>query len=275
MAVTLEYQGRVEEHNVNGIETSITYTGTKLECDTWAASQTIGATYAGLGKLVSMTVQQQGGSIYTVTAKYQNANGASGSTGQEVVPPDYTYGEFSATLDCTMLSSPLEQAKTPNGSAYYKRKWNNFLLARKAVGASAPPVPVWWSNAMLVDNIPEADQATYRWSESGSLPLEDGYIWFVCCEPTKPGVTSFDRCLYTQTESARFRSRADAIAAVASYAGRVGTPINNPGAPFVSGQWKCDRATVNWTGEYWLASLTWTYSPDGWDPDLYWPVSNS
>ena len=111
MAVTLEYQGRSEEHNVNGIETSITYTGTKLDCDTWAASQTIGATYAGLGKLVSTTVQQQGGSIYTVTAKYQNANGASGSTGQEVVPPDYTYGEFSATHDAFLTAGTSEDSE--------------------------------------------------------------------------------------------------------------------------------------------------------------------
>ena len=275
MALTELYNSRTTERNINGIDTTVTYYGTKAECDAWAAAQVIGATYAGLGKLATVTVSQGGGSIFHVTAKYQNANGSSGSTGSEVVAPDYTFGEFSATMDCQMMSTPLEIHKNKLGQYDYKSNWNHYLLAKKAIGGSTPQTPGWWStlgaNAStgLISPIPTADQSTFQWSDSGFPPQEDGYEWLVLENPTMPGYQSYDRALYTQTESARFRTRAEAVAAIASYANTVGTPINNPGSPFVSGRWKCDRAQVEWTNEYWRATLTWTYSPDGWNATLY------
>ena len=270
MALNNLYQGRTRERDQNGITVTVTYTGTKSECEAWEAQQTIGATYAGLGKLASTSVQQREGSIYVVVARYQNANGTSGAVGSEVVPPDYTFGEFSATLDCSMLSTPLEQHPS------YHKNWNNYLIGRMAVGGTPPGVPPWWSYSVAQTVIPASVQDIYRWCENESeKPLEQGYTWITVALPTKPGVTSYDRALYTLTESARFRTWAEAVAAVDAYADKRGTPINNPGAPFVDGKWKCDRANVRWSGEYWLGTLTWTYSPDGWDSDLYSAVPAS
>ena len=266
MSLVQVYNGKTTDYDVNGINTVITYTGTKAECETWAAGQTIGATYAGLGKLASVTVSQDSGAIYHVSAKYQNANGTSGTSGSEVEPPDYTYGEFSAQLDCTMLSTPLEQHPS------YRTEWNYYLCARDDAPAGTT-VPSWAHN-VTTPMIQGANADYYRWvSYASELPQEDLHKWVIIQTPTMNGYQSYDRALYTQTESARFRTRELAVSAVSGYANKRGTPINNPGSPFVDGNWKCDRATVEWSGEFWRATLTWTYSPDGWNSTLYGSVS--
>lgn len=268
MALANLYNGTTTERDENGITTTYTQTGTKSECETWASNQTIGATYAGLGKLATVTVSQLGGDIYTVAARYQNANGTSGSSGDEVVPPDYTFGEYSATMNCSMLSTPLEQH--PN----YRTCWNYFLAARDDASTN----PQWWPN-ITTPVITGTNAELYRFLTSPSeLPVgkdDNGHFWAIVKNPTKPGVQSYDRALYTQTESARFRTRAEAVASISQYANKIGTPINNPGSPFVSGKWKCDNASVEWSGEYWRGTLIWTYSQDGWDSDLYDAVSSS
>ena len=261
MSLSNLYNGTSRERDENGISTTYTQTGTKTECETWEAAQVIGATYAGYGKLVSTNVYQLGGDIYAVAAKYQNANGTSGSTGNEVVPPDYTFGEFSATMDCSMLSAPLEQHPA------YRMCWNYYLAARD----DAYPAPPWATTATT----PElgANSTQYKWlSAVSELPVgkdEDGHTWSIVQNVTMGGYQSYDRALYTQTESARYRTREEAVAATASYANTIGTPINDPGSAFSAGNWKCDHTNVEWTGEYWRGTLTWTYSPDGWNRTLY------
>ena len=263
MALTKIYQGESTEKTTQGIATTISWVGTKAECDAWLSSHAVNATTDANGKLVSATVDQYGGGIYRLTAKYLNANGASG-IGYSTTPPDTSYGTYSATLDGSMLSTPLEQHPS------YLKNWNNFLIARYQVGDSPPSVPAWWSTAGATDVIPSADQDTYRWSDNGYLPTEQDYVWTVLKNPTMPGVTSYDVALYTQTESARFRSYSAACASVASMLNHVyASPSVNPG--FSGGNWKCDRATIAWTGDYWLATLTYTYSPLGWNSTLYPP----
>lgn len=280
MALTLRYEGRTLERNERGISNIVTYSGTKADCTTHANSAAIGSTSSAYGRLVSSTANQSEGAIWIVTDRYENVNGASSTEGSEVTPPDYTYGEFSASLDCSMLSSPLEIHKNASGNFDYKCNWNHYLIAKVAVGGTTPSAPAWWSTLGAdpstgeITPIPTADQSTFQWSEYQQLPQEQGYNFIVLKPPTMAGYQSYDRVLVTQTESARYRNRADAVAAVAKYANHTGTPINNPGSPFTSGNWKCDRVTVSWTGEYWLASLTWTYSPDGWNSTLYTAVPN-
>ena len=284
--VTEIYNGREWERDTNGITTTITYSGTKTDCEGWAGQQTIGATYSGLGRLDSVSVSQFGGAIYHVTAKYQNANGSSGGgTGQSVTSPDYSFGTYSAQMDGSMLSTPLEIHKNAAGQFDYKCNWNNYLLAKcpKPPAGQSPTVPTtpgWWNslgaNATtgVIDTIPSADQETFMMSESGTPPIEDNYVWVVLETPTMAGYQSYDRALFTQTESVRFRSYYLACQAIASKLNKIGTPnYNNYGSAFESGKWKCDRATIQWTGEYWLATLTWTYSPDGWNTTLYQTIS--
>lgn len=276
MALTEIYQGRVTERDNTGITTSVTYSGTHSECVQFMQNNTIGATYAGLGRLSSISISQQGGSIYNVTAKYLNANGTSGggSGGSEVVQPDYSFGEYSATIDGSMLSTPLEQHPS------YRKNWNYYLIGRcKKPPETTPPTaptlpqdPTWWSTATASTVMSAADQVTYRWVEHESeTPLEDDYVWVVMHTPTMAGFQNYDRALYTETEGVRCQSYADALAIVGSKLNKRGTPTYPTGgmSGFTSGYWKCDRATISWSGEYWLATLTWTYSPDGWSTTLY------
>lgn len=278
MALTELYNGRTVERDINGINTIVTYFGSKSDCESWAASHTINATYTGLGRLASITISQAGGAIYNVTAKYENANGTSGGT-STVIPPDYAFGQKSGSLDGTMMSTPLEIHKNASGQYDYLWNWNHYLIGKKAVGASDPAIPAWWStlgaNASTGELalIPSADQETYQWIENGIVPQETGYQWVVLKPPTMPGYQSYDRALYTWTESARYRDLATALSMVSSQVNKRGTPTYLPSnTPFVAGNWKCDRATVDWTGEYWRATLTWTYSPDGWNATLYQSV---
>jgi hypothetical protein len=262
--VTEIYNGRTWERDAHGINTTIVYAGDKTNCEGYANSLTVGATYDGLGKLASVTVTQAEGAIYNVTAKYANANG-SATGGNSVIPPNYAFGQKSASMDGNMLSAPIEQHPS------YLMNWNHYLLARYAVGGTAPAsAPSWWSTATASDVIPDGYREDYQWADSGNLPMEDGYVWFVLKNPTMPGFQSYDRALYSQTESARYTTYALALSAVYNQLNHTGTPAFLPsGTPFVAGNWKCDRATVSWTGEFWIATLTWTYSPDGWNSTLY------
>lgn len=284
--VTEIYNGRTWERDTNGITTTVTYSGTKADCEGWANAQTIGVSYSGLGRLDSVQVSQFGGAIYHVTAKYLNANGSSGGgSSPSVTPPAVAFGEYSATMDGTMLSTPLEIHKNASGNYDYKWNWNNYLYAKcpkppAGQSPTVPDTPDWWStlgaNASTGElaTIPIEDQETFMWSESSVPPLEENYVWVTMKTPTMAGYQSYDRALFTQTESVRFRSYLLACQAVSSKLNKIGTPsYNNYGTYFQANHWKCDRAQIQWSGEYWIATLTWTYSPDGWNSTLYQTIS--
>lgn len=281
MAVTAIYQGKTDSRDVDGITSTRAYVGTRAECEAFVANYVIGTTWP-LGVFRGYTITQYGGKMWQVELRFQNANGTSG-TSYPVEAPDYTFGEYSATIDCSMMSTPLEIHKNAAGQFDYLCNWNQYLLGKSVKvsgGTTNPPaLPAWWAtlgaNASTgaISPIPDADQQTYQWADYGTLPQEDGYVWFVLKTPTMAGYQSYDRCLYTLTESARYRTYANAVAAIAGKANKTGTPTNNPGSPFVNGNWKCDRAQVEWTGEFWRATLTWTYAPDGWNPTLYQAIS--
>lgn len=279
MSVTASYNGLTREKTVDGLTTRQTFTGSYSDCIVYAATYTIGQTYSALGVFRGSIVSQVGGAIWQVELTFMNANGHSGTAETAVTPPDYTYGVYSATIDCSMMSTPLEIHKNAAGQFDYKCCWNQYLIGKYPKNGTVPQVPQWWDSlgadpsTGVIAPIPQAAQQTYQWVDYGTLPIEDGYGFVVLKTPTMAGYQSYDRCLYTLTESARFRTFALATAAVSGKANKTGTPTNNPGSPFVDGNWKCDRAQVEWTGEFWRATLTWTYSPDGWNPTLYQAIS--
>lgn len=251
--------GISKEKTTQGLALSISYVGTKAECERWQSEHAINSTDAN-GKLTSVSVDQYGGAIYRVTAKYINVNGDSG-IGYATTPPDYSYGTYSAQLDGSMLSTPLEQHPD------YRVCWNYYLAARDDTNWS---IPQWWGN-VTTPILASANAEKYKWiSSPGELPPNDslGHYWAILKNPLFPGITSYDVAAYTQTESARFRSYAAAAASVAAKLNVVYThPPTDPG--FSGGSWKCDRATISWTGDYWLATLTYTYSALGWNTTLY------
>ena len=271
MALQLLYQGETTEKNAEGTITNIAYSGTKAECDSARNSAVINSTVAGLGRLVNANVDQMEGPIYRVTFKYNSAGYAEGSS---VTAPSTVVGEKSATMNCSMMSTPLEQH--PN----YKLNWNHWLAARYKTG-SAPQAPSWWTNQGASYVIPSADQKTFKVLNSNTeLPQSpdlEGYTWEIIDTPAMPGVTSYDVACYTQQEKARYRNFADACAAIKARANKTFTSAQIVNNGFTGGNWKGDGASIAWDGEYWIATFTYTFSANasGWNSTLYNAYSGS
>ena len=265
MALQLKYQGKNREKTADGTVITITWYGTQSECENMLASAAINSTTAGLGRLVSAGTRPGEGGFWEVYYKYSTAGYASGSS---VTAPSTVVGEKSATMNCSMMSTPLEQH--PN----YKLNWNHWLAARYKTG-SAPSAPSWWTNQGASYVIPSADQKTFKVLNSNTeLPQSpdlEGYTWEIIATPAMPGVTSYDVACYTQQEKARYRNFADACAAVKNRANKTFTSAQIVNNGFTGGNWKGDGASIAWDGEYWIATFTYTFSANasGWNSTLY------
>ena len=265
MALQLKYQGKNREKTADGTVITITWYGTQNECESMLASAAINSTTAGLGRLVSAGTRPGEGGFWEVYYKYSTAGYASGSS---VTAPSTVVGEKSATMNCSMMSTPLEQH--PN----YKLNWNHWLAARYKTG-SAPSAPSWWTNQGASYVIPSADQKTFKVLNSNTeLPQSpdlEGYTWEIIATPAMPGVTSYDVACYTQQEKARYRNFADACAAVKNRANKTFTSAQIVNNGFTGGNWKGDGASIAWDGEYWIATFTYTFSANasGWNSTLY------
>ena len=158
-----------------------------------------------------------------------------------------------------MLSMPLE---TREG---YRACWNYYLAAAPGVSN----VPSWWETK--TDTVLDfKDAQSYVWIKTpGELPTDQKGRWRILKNPMKPGIETYDLATYSVTESARFRSSSAAGKMVANTLNKIGKPSND--FNIKGGDWKCDDASVSYTGSYWLATLTWTLSgnDEGWDQDLY------
>jgi len=260
----IQYKGKTKEKTANGINYTVLYTGTQAECEATQASMTINSTDATFGRLESATVSQDTGPIYILTLKYTTAG--YGGSGYDVTPPSTVVGAKSRTLDCTMISTPLEQHPS------YLLNWNHYLAAKVAVGGTkpAPTDYAWWTTAGATFTLTAAQAETYMILDSPSVPVEPntGYTWVVVENPTKPGVTSYDEVSYTMTILTRARNYEAAETSAAAKANRIYTNAM-VGSSFTGGSWKCDHAGVRWDGEYWIVTLTFSYSARGWDRTLY------
>ena len=267
MALTLKYKSRTSERTESGYVRKQTLQGSFDECTAYQTTHAIGEYLSGFGRLASSSISQHEGNIWQIELRYiEDSSGLSVSIG--TVPPDTSFGVFSATLDVTMMSNPLEAHPS------YRTCWNHYLAARDDATTESPS---WWSTATDPLLIGTAAQ-TYRWMKSESEliigPDAEGHTWKLVKKRTK-AADQYDVALYTQTETARFATFALACAAIAAKANRT---ASSPGVAngLTGGNWKCDRATVRYSGA-WLASITWTMSYDssGWDSDLYDPISGT
>lgn len=266
MALQWKYQGRSKEKNADGIITTVTWYGTKQECEQQLENAPINSTTVGLGRLFAASMAQGEGNFWEVSYKYTSAGYASG---EQVVAPTTVVGEKSATMNCSLISTPLEQH--PN----YLMKWNHYLAARYKSGQTVPTAPLWWDSAGATFIIPGADQLNFRICDSrGEIPSgfdAEGYAWIEIDKPTMPGVQSYDVASYTQTEKSRYRQYADACAAIAARMNKIFTSAQIVNNGFTGGNWKCDGATIEWDGEFWIATSTYTFSANasGWNTTLY------
>lgn len=301
MSLTLQYQGRTSDYSKQSRTKTYTYVGTQEQVDAYiqANSPNLNSFQTqpegSLMKLGSLRKSQLQGPLWNVQVEYTWEKAADEAGTVYDNPEDTAYGELSYTLNSVMFQVPLSAHKD------YLMNWDHYLI-KKFVGPldenSSKDVPAFWEtdtdgtsasyypdsykwindiseipepiwpNGSIASSAPPTDEGD---SSSTEGLQADTIHWLVIAAPTKPGVTCWDQCCYTITESSKHTSRDAAGTRVSNKLNKVGRPGSTFGIDVVD--WKCDDATVQWSGEYWLATLTWTSSIGGWDEDLYEKVS--
>ena len=249
----IKYQSRVRERTGDGTTVSLVYQGSHEEMHAMQAAHSINESSED-GRLKSIRIYQESPQIWNCELRYE-----SDANGDYMNAPDTSYGKKSAQLKGSMLSMPLET------HADYHTNWNYYLAAAPGVTA----VPSWWA-AATDTTVGDPDAQKYRWIKNPSeCPADKKGMWRTIKDPVMPGVDSYEVATYSITESARFRTAKAAGSMVAGSLNRIGAPAETFG--ITDGNWKCDDASVSWSGKYWLATLTWTRSGNarGWDSKLY------
>lgn len=243
---------RSKERSDNGISSSMTMTGTKEDIELLYNSLLPGM-FTENGKVAAVRMFQESPQIWACEIRY-----GSDSEGNDNDEPNTTYGKKSASLTGSMLSLPIESHPK------YRVCWNHYLVAAPGMQST----PSWWASARK-SQIAENDR--YAWvKDLASAPQDkSGAPWRSLEDPVKPGVDTFDVAVYSITETVKCRSCNAAGALVANILNKIGAPTNRMG--IIGGNWKCDNASVSWSGKAWLATLTWTRSGNaaGWDMDIY------
>ena len=254
----VKYQSRTVESSTDGVSTTFSYFGTREEL---LALQNAGrpGISAPDGRIKNSRLFQQEGDVWCLEMRFE-----SDADGSSSVAPPTEYGERSASLKGAMLSLPLENHED------YLTNWNYYLAAAPGITA----IPEWWSSAVGT-SLPDNDAQNYAWIKTtGEMPVDRNGRWHTLKEPAQKGCDSYDVAVYTVTETIRCRTQNDAGDLVANKLNRIGAPENDFG--ITGGDWKCDDASVSWSGKYWLATLTWTRSGDdrGWNENFYTKAVN-
>lgn len=250
----IKYQSRVREVSKDGDQVSLVYVGSRDEMLEIVQNATINS-IDDEGRLKSVRIYQESPNIWCCEKRF-----ARRESDEYADTPSEEFGKKSATLDGSMISLPL--ARHPA----YRTCWDHQLIAAPGVYA----IPSWWATTATEAIATESDSRNYRWQKPGDTPPKTATgTWMILKTPTKPGTESFDWSTYTITERAKFRSSRKAGKMVKNKLNQIGRPIDTFG--ITGGNWKCDRASVSWNGNCWVAQLVWTRSgdDDGWDPDLY------
>ena len=262
----VKYKGFTQDKDSEQKTTTIVYQGSRTLVDEAFAEMRIHSHNDEYGTLQKMQVRQAEGPFWelelTYEIEYYQGTGNSSGT---------SYGPKASTLDCTMLSLPIESRSN------YRMKWNNSLWSTiKGAGT-----PSFWDSATLNNDgiqgtayeyVGTADptQATYyAWGATQSeLPsLPSPYVWHRVRSMTKPGVETYDKPVYTLTESSKCNNQVQAQWVVSKVAGKTGTPLNGDFGIVQKhgGEWLCEGASVQREGRVWIAKLNWTWAPHGWD----------
>ena len=306
----LQYQGRNSDYAKNTITKTYTYvTDNVAEIDTYIQANKqyldvyVDDPEGARLKLSSMKKSQADGPFWNLQVEYrwEKSDSSAGSVIDN--PEDTAFGQKSATLRSVLINIPISQVPD------YRFNWDHYLICKIQGNSEDLPVPEFWktdkTGLKLYEDVTNIDN--YRWisdisqipqpvilqSSSNSSDEEETVAqtirWKILKQPVKPGVTSCDRVHYSITEGTKCTSRAVAGTEIQGKINKVGAPSYDFGLTGDDNayDWKCDDANVQWTGEYWLATLTWTSSIKstgnivdengninegeimGWDPNLY------
>jgi len=261
MAINTKYQSVVSEKTEGGTTYKETFYGTRAEMEELRDSLEMGVA-TDYGYRRRATVTQGAGAIYECAVEYSST-----ANDSNVVGPSDDFDKVTCTLDTGVMSVPLESLEN------YRTNWNYYLITSASTDEDVIP-PFWETEKTTI--IPEAYSGDYRWIKNISdLPTEKnpetGVSWEIVKEPTKPGVEAVDRITAVVTETCYFRTDKQASNFVVGRLNKIKAAYPTDTFGIVGGNWKCDRATVNWNGKKWVATLTYTHSGDdkGWDKDLY------
>lgn len=261
MAINTKYQSVVSEKTEGGTTYRETFYGTKTEMEDLMGSLEMGVS-TDYGYRRRATVTQSAGSIYECAVEY-----SSNSNDSYIVGPSDEFDKVTCTLDTGLMSVPLEKLEN------YLTNWNYYLITCATTGEDE--VPEFWATEKTTI-IPALYSGYYRWVKNVSdipteINAETGNAWEIVKEPTKPGVEAVDRITAVVTETCYFRTDKQAATFVGNRLNKIKAAYPSDTFGITEGNWKCDRATVNWNGKKWVATLTYTHSGDsaGWDKDLY------
>lgn len=269
-SLQVKYKGFTKENSSEGTLTTVIYQGSKELCSRAMDQLIVNSVSKGHGTIESVKMTQDEGPIWNLEVEYAvEAGGISKGT---------SYGPKQSSLTMRMMSLPLESKSN------YRKHWNNNLYSTK----KNAKLPEFWASATYDDDGVANSSVEYpgdgsnpskieyfAWAKSlNELPaLPNSYIWHQIKEMTKPGVDSFDFPVYEVTESSKHTSQRAAGWAVGRRAGRISSPVNGDFGIVrrFGGNWLCEGGTVSYDGRYWVATCTYTHSPDkkGWDGDLY------
>jgi hypothetical protein len=271
----IKYKGFTQSKDSETKSTIVIFQGSKELVDAAFDEKRIHSHDETYGTLQNMHVRQGEGPFRELecefTIEYYQGVGNSAGT---------AYGPKASTLDCTMLSLPIESRSN------YRMKWNNTLWST-IKGAATPG---FWDTATLnADGItgtayeyPGSGTPTaatyYAWGATQSeLPsLPSPFVWYRVHSMTKPGVETYEKPVYTLAETSKANTQVQAQWILSKVAGKTGKPINGDFGieQKFGGEWLCEGGSIRREGKVWLATLNWTWAPHGWDNDLYHDAGN-
>lgn len=273
MALTLQHGSRSQRSDNNAIETNVVWQGVYSEVIAFRDTLVIGSIYTGLGKLSAMSLAQGEGVIWELTLTYSRTR-SDGSSGDD---PDEAAAPTEQKLSVRTVSVPIE------AHFNYSTNWNHYLIGRCIYTGTdyTAILPLWWDTATTPYLSPTGDGRNYRWVKTLSevpQPTRTEQWGIVSngttvCRPQKPGVTNYDKALYVITETGYHETKTQAgWAAATAINSIVASPLlGNFGLGGTGYNWKVDEVSVEFDGERWVASRTYTMSGDsnGWDSDIY------
>ncbi|GEM_PF-7033661 len=246
--ISKKYQSEAYEETRDSYRSSVVYQGSREEIEEFRNGIEIGSANSENGILRS--VKYTPGPICELELVYERSCDGGGVEG----PPE-VFGKKSASVNASLISLPLESAKN------YRACWNHYLLGKIKEKAALPS----WHKTRSDTVLSAEEAAKYQWAKE--LTAADG--WMPLAKPTKPGVETIDKAVYTLTESIKCRNLTQGMKLLSGKLNKITESV--AGGLSADGNWKCDSGDLSWNGKYWVARLSYTMSGDkkGWDKDLY------
>jgi len=179
-------------------------------------------------------------------------------------------GPYRQSLQTHCISMPLER------HANYRTIWDHYVWVQVPADGSFGHT---WEYKDKKTDTPFYDMngRRYAWTKNCNayeLPDPDpaDHTWRFLDSPSKPGLSHFEFFTYTITEMGEHSTAESAYWVIQQ---NLNTPKQKPilgSMGITGGEWKCDSASIEPNGKRWYTRLVWTWSPGGWDHDLY-PVT--